>query len=150
MDSPNEPQYVFGHGLSYTRFRYDDLRIETPVLPLDGTLALRVAVTNAGDRAADEIVQVYVRDVVASVTRPVKELKAFRRISLQPGERQWAEFAIPVRELGFHNQEMAYVVEPGAFKVWVGPDSTRGLEGQFEVVATTGALATTGAMQATA
>jgi beta-glucosidase len=75
-----------------------------------------------------------VRDLVASVTRPVKELKGFEKISLQPGERRMVRFEVPVRELGFTGREMQYVVEPGDFKVWVGPDSAGGLEGVFRVV----------------
>jgi beta-glucosidase len=79
------------------------------------------------------VVQLYVRDLVGSVSRPVKELKAFQRVSLQPGEEQTVRFAVPVRDLGFHGLDMRYTVEPGAFKVWAGPNAAEGLEGAFEV-----------------
>jgi beta-glucosidase len=90
-------------------------------------------VRNTGERVGDEVVQLYVRDLVAGVTRPVRELKGFQRIRLHPGEEQAVRFEVPVKRLGFFNQEMRYVVEPGVFRVWVGPDSTGGLEGTFEV-----------------
>jgi beta-glucosidase len=79
------------------------------------------------------VVQLYIRDLVGSVTRPVKELKGFQKISLQPGEAQVVRFEVPVWELGFTGRNMGYTVEPGAFKVWVGPDSTGGLEGDFAI-----------------
>ena len=75
----------------------------------------------------------YVRDLVGSVTRPVKELKGFQRVALQPGEARAVRFELPARELGFHGLDMQYVVEPGAFAVWIGPNSVEGLEGRFEV-----------------
>lgn len=134
LDVPNDPHFPFGHGLSYTTFSYSDLTVETPTLRPEDTLQVSVVVANDGDRAGDEVVQLYVRDVVASVTRPVKELKGFQRVSLEPGERKQVPFAVPAAELGFHDQNMEYVVEPGSFKVWVGPDSVTGLEGEFEVV----------------
>jgi beta-glucosidase len=83
--------------------------------------------------AGDEIAQLYVRDLVGSVTRPVKELKGFQRISLQPGESTRVRFEVPVQQLGFHGLTMDYVVEPGRSKVWVGPNAAEGLEGEFTV-----------------
>jgi beta-glucosidase len=133
MDEPNTPAFHFGYGLSYTRFEYADLKVETPSTTLDGTLIVSAVIKNAGERAGTEIVQLYIRDVVASVTRPVKELKGFTRLTLQPGEEQHVRFEVPVRDLGFVGPEMRYIVEPGRFKVWIGPDSERGLEGKFEV-----------------
>ncbi len=133
IDVPNSPLFPFGYGLSYTTFGYRDLNIEQAVLRLDGTLVVSATVTNNGARAGSEVVQLYVRDLVGSVTRPVKELKGFQKISLQPGEAQVVRFEVPVRELGFTGRNMGYTVEPGAFKVWVGPDSTGGLEGEFTV-----------------
>jgi beta-glucosidase len=134
LDIPNEPEFAFGHGLAYTAFVYSQLAIETPVLGPEDTLAGSVVVTNSGDRAGDEIVQLYVRDLVASVTRPVKELKGFQRISLQPQASQIVRLTVPVDQLGFHDPSRGYVVEPGRFKLWIGPDSAHGLEGEFEVV----------------
>lgn len=134
LDEPNTPAFQFGFGLSYTRFAYADLEVETPSVSMDGTLVVTAAVRNTGPRAGTEIVQLYVRDRVASVTRPVKELKGFRRVTLQPGETQRVRFEVPVRELGFVGPEMHCIVEPGSFTVWIGPDSESGLEGKFEVV----------------
>ncbi|NUM46145.1 MAG: glycoside hydrolase family 3 C-terminal domain-containing protein [Anaerolineales bacterium] len=133
MDTPNSPLFPFGYGLSYTTFEYGGLQIENPTLGLEDTLIVSATVSNSGDRAGAEVVQLYVRDLVGSVTRPVKELKGFQKISLQPGEAQVVRFEVPVRELGFTGRNMGYTVEPGTFKVWVGPDSTGELEGEFTV-----------------
>jgi beta-glucosidase len=133
IDAPNDPLFPFGYGLNYTTFGYRDLHIETPIVVTDGTLVVSAVVQNSGARAGTEVVQLYVRDLVGSVTRPVKELKGFQRITLQPGEERTVRFDVPAGELGFIGLDMRYAVEPGAFKVWVGPDSTTGLEGHFEV-----------------
>lgn len=133
MDEPNAPLFPFGFGLSYTTFAYRDLTIENGELRPDDHLAVTAVVKNSGAHAGDEVVQLYVRDLVGSVTRPVKELKGFQRISLQPGEEQRVRFEIPVSELRFWNRAMQEVVEPGAFKLWVGPSVAEGLEGHFEV-----------------
>jgi beta-glucosidase len=133
LDEPNSPLFPFGFGLSYTTFAYHDLVIEQPVVNVEGSLRVTAVVENAGRREGTEVVQLYVRDLVASVTRPVRELKAFERVTVQPGERRTVRFEVPARELGFIGPEMLYVVEPGRFKVWVGPDSTAGLEAEFEV-----------------
>ena len=140
IDEANTPQFPFGYGLSYTAFHYEALRVETPVVDLDGEVVVSVTVRNVGARAGDEIVQLYVRDLIAEVTRPVKELKGFQRVSLAAGEEQRIRFAVPVQELGFHGLDMAYKVEPGEFLVWVGPDSNSGLEGAFTVSGSTSAL----------
>ena len=133
LDESNQPLYSFGHGLSYTTFEYAALRVETPVIGLGDVLVVRALVKNLGSRAGTEVVQLYVRDLAGSVTRPVKELKGFQRATLEPGACSEVRFKVPVSQLGFHNLEMEYVVEPGSFKVWVGPSSDEGLEGDFEV-----------------
>lgn len=133
IDESNAPLFPFGYGLSYTTYRYDDLQIETPTVEMDGILRVSATVTNVGAVAGEEIVQLYVRDLVGSVTRPVKELKGFRRVTLQPGESKRVHFELPVGELGFHGADNRYIVEPGAFKVWIGPNSAEGLEGEFAV-----------------
>jgi beta-glucosidase len=93
-----------------------------------------VDLTNTGARAASETAQLYVRDLVGSLTRPVKELKGFAKLRLAPGETKTVEFEVPVEILGFHDASMRYVVEPGAFRLWVGGDSRAPLETGFEVV----------------
>lgn len=133
LDCPNSPFYPFGYGMSYTDFDYSDLAVETPEISTEGTLIVTVAVTNNGDRAGEEVVQLYVRDLVGSVTRPVRELKGFQRIALDAGKKRCVRFQIPAQELGLYDQNMHYVVEPGEFKVWVGPNSAEGLEGGFRI-----------------
>jgi beta-glucosidase len=133
LDEPNEPAFHFGYGLSYTHFEYADLKVETPSITMDDTLVVSALVKNTGQWAGTEIVQFYVRDEVASVTRPVKELKGFMRVTLQPAEARRVRFEVLVRDLGFSGLELQYIVEPGVFKLWIGPDSSRGLEGVFEV-----------------
>jgi beta-glucosidase len=100
----------------------------------DGTLRVEVDLTNTGDREGIEIAQLYVRDLVASLTRPVKELKAFQRVKLAARETKTLAFDLEAASLGFHGRDNRYVVEPGAFRVWVGGDSASGLESGFEVV----------------
>jgi beta-glucosidase len=133
LDEPNTPLFPFGYGLSYTTFVYSDLEVETPVVRPQDRLVVNAVVTNTGERAGDEIVQLYVCDLVGSVTRPVKELKGFQRLTLEPGEQKAVRFEIPVDRLGFHGLAMDYIVEPGVFKVWVGPNAAEGLEGEFAV-----------------
>lgn len=137
------PLYAFGYGLSYTKFSYRNLQLSEARMGVDGRLKVSVEVENTGQRAGDEVVQMYIRDVVGSRTRPVKELKGFERITLKAGERRRIEFSLGPEELGFYNREMKYVVEPGEFKVWVGGDSVSGLESRFEVTEERGASRTT-------
>ena len=134
IDVPWTPLYPFGYGLSYTQFRFSNLQLSTPRIRPDGSLKVSVEVENIGRRVGDEVVQLYIRDVVGSRTRPVKELKGFERITLKPGERRRVDFTLTAAHLGFYNRDMKFVVEPGAFKVWVGADSASGLESSFEVV----------------
>lgn len=133
LDEPNTPLFPFGHGLSYTTFVYSDLEVETPMVGPEDRLVVSAVVSNTGERAGNEIVQLYVCDLVGSVTRPVKELKGFQRLTLEPGEPKTVRFEIPVDQLGFHGLAMDYVVEPGAFKVWIGPNAAEGLAGEFAV-----------------
>ncbi|UCC65302.1 MAG: glycoside hydrolase family 3 C-terminal domain-containing protein [Anaerolineae bacterium] len=134
IDEVNAPQYPFGYGLSYTTFAYSNLVVETPQVDLDDTLVVTATVKNTGSQAGDEVVQLYVRDLVGSVTRPVKELKGFQRVSLAPGQSKRVRFQVPVQQLGFHGLTMGYLVEPGEFKVWVGPNAAEGLEGAFTIL----------------
>jgi beta-glucosidase len=133
LDEPNAPLFPFGFGLGYTSFAYTDLVIETPSVGLDGTLACSALVTNTGRRPGVETVQLYVRDLVGSVTRPVRELKGFARVTLRPGEARRVRFQVPVGSLGFIGLDHTYVVEPGDFRLWIAPDAMRGVSGTFRV-----------------
>ena len=134
LDVPTEPLFAFGHGLSYTRFQLSNLKLSRRDIPPDGRLAVSVDVRNIGDRPGDEVVQLYIRDLVASVVRPVKELAGFERVSLQPGETKTVRFELGPERLGLYNRQLQFVVEPGEFRVIVGTSSTGGLEDRFEVV----------------
>jgi beta-glucosidase len=134
LDVPWTPLFPFGHGLSYTRFRIEKLQLSARSIRADAKLTVSVEVENAGNRAGDEVVQLYIKDVASSVTRPVKELRGFERITLLPGERRRVEFALTPEHLGFYNRDMRFAVEPGAFKVFVGNNSVDLLEASFEVV----------------
>lgn len=125
IDAPNEPLYPFGYGLSYTDFAYGDMTLDGTSLDTDGTITATVKVTNTGKRAGDEVVQFYIRDMEGTVARPVKELKHFERITLQPGESKDVSFAITPEALKFYDYNLDYVAEPGEFQVMVGPDSRR-------------------------
>lgn len=133
LDVPWTPLFPFGYGLSYTQFKISNLQLSAQSIAPNGKLTVSVEVQNAGKRAGDEVVQLYIRDVAASMTRPVKELKGFQRVSLQPGEKKRVEFALTAAQLGFWNREMRFVVEPGEFKVMVGPNSEEVIETTFMV-----------------
>ena len=121
VDMPGTPLFPFGHGLSYTEFRYDDLRIE--VDEARGLVRVSVDVENVGSVEGDEVVQLYLRDVVSSVARPLKELRGFKRVTLKPGERTTVTFELTPDDLAFFDAEMRRVVEPGDFEVMVGSSS---------------------------
>lgn len=133
LDAGFTPQYFFGYGLGYTTFGYDNLQLSADSMPVDGGLTVRADVTNTGDRRGTEVVQLYVRDLVGDVVRPVRELKGFRRITLDPGETATVEFVLDGAELSFHNQLLERVTEPGEFHVWVGPNAAEGLQGSFHI-----------------
>lgn len=133
LDVPWTPLYPFGHGLSYTEFRLSNLRLDKTRIPVGGTVRVSVDVENVGRRAGDEVVQLYLHDVAASVARPVRELKGFERVTLAPGERRTVSFTLGPEHLAFYDRAMRLVVEPGAFKVFVGQSSAGGLEANFAV-----------------
>lgn len=133
-----KPQFPFGFGLSYTTFDIDTLRLSTAQARAGETVDISVTVTNTGQRAGDEVVQLYIHDVLSSVTRPVKELKGFQRVTLQPGEAKTVTFHLAVNQLAFYNREMAYVVEPGTIEVMVGSSSVDlPCQGTFEIAGDT-------------
>ncbi|MGK6352657.1 beta-glucosidase BglX [Parapedobacter sp. DT-150] len=131
LDVSNEPLYPFGYGLSYTTFGYGEVALSADTLPRGGKLQVRVQVTNTGDYAGEEVVQLYLRDLVGSVTRPVKELKGFQKIRLAPGASQEVVFELSEEDLKFYNAELDYVAEPGEFAVFVGTNSRDVQEKRF-------------------
>lgn len=133
LDAGTAPLFPFGYGLSYTTFSYADLQLKNAQLTAADTLTVSAAITNTGKYEGTEVVQLYVQDKVGSVTRPVKELKGFQRVTLQAGETKRVSFSLPVKELAFWNLNMDYVVEPGDFTVWVAPHSQEGLSADFMV-----------------
>lgn len=123
LDVRNDPLYPFGYGLSYTTFSYSDLQLSATEMSPTGSVEASVTVTNTGNVDATEIVQLYIRDLVASVSRPVKELKGFERITLKAGESRKVTFTITPEMLKFYNYDLKYVLEPGDFSIMVGPNS---------------------------
>ncbi len=139
MDEANEPLYPFGFGLSYTRFEFSDLRIETPEVMSGGEVKVSVLVTNSGQRGGQEVVQLYVRQPVASISRPVRQLKAIAKIDLRAGAAQRVSFSVPAQALGFHDGQARYRLEPGNFDVFVGNSALAGLQGAFIFLQRSGA-----------
>lgn len=117
------PLYPFGYGLSYTQFGYSDLTIEKSALAPTDSIKAKIKITNTGSVAGEEVVQLYIRDEVASLTRPVKELKGFKRIALKPKQSRWLEFTLPVAATGFYNEAMQYQIEPGTLQLMFGSSS---------------------------
>lgn len=131
-DTVNGPLYPFGYGLSYTRFSVSPVKMSAPTMPRNGTIEASVTVTNTGDRDGATVVQMYLNDPVASISRPVRELRGFKRIMLKAGESQTVSFKIDVDALKFWNQQMQQVAEPGKFRVMIGLDSVRTQNAQFD------------------
>lgn len=123
LDVRNDPLYPFGYGLSYTTYQYGELKLDSKTMRPDGQITVTIPVTNTGNRDGIEVVQLYIRDVVGSIARPVKELKGFQRLSLKAGETATATFTIDASKLKFYNYDLKEVVEPGEFDVMVGPNS---------------------------
>jgi len=135
VDSDSEPLFPFGYGLSYTTFAYDGLRIRPERIGSDGEVEVSFEVANTGTRAGDEVVQLYLRDRYSSVVRSLKELKRFRRLHLEPGQKETVVFRLGPQDLKLLNEELEWVVEPGVFDVMIGPNSAEArLTGEFEVI----------------
>jgi len=135
LGSTTQPLFPFGWGLSYSTFKYANLKAEPESIGTEGQTKISIDVTNTGTVPGDEVVQLYIRDEVSSVTRPIKELRGFRRITLAPGGTQTVEFTLGPDELSFWNREMHRVVEPGTFKIMVGGNSVDLIETKLNVVA---------------
>jgi beta-glucosidase len=133
IDVSFTPEYPFGFGLSYTRFEYSNLRLSHPQARAGETLTIRADIANTGSFEADEVAQLYTHQVTASIVQPVRQLRAFRRVHMKPGEKQTVEFALKINDLAFHDAEGRLTLEPGAFEVWVAPDSASGVRGEFRV-----------------
>ncbi|GAA4029576.1 beta-glucosidase BglX [Flavobacterium cheonhonense] len=134
LDERNEPLFPFGFGLSYTAFKYSNLRLSANTMKSNDKLQAFVDVTNTGNFDGKEVVQLYIRDLVGSVTRPIKELKGFKKISLKKGETQTVSFEITVEDLKFYNSDLQFVAEPGRFQLFIGTNSDTTDKIEFDLV----------------
>jgi beta-glucosidase len=126
LDVDFTPEYPFGFGLSYTTFEYSPPRISSSTIRRGSRVTVSTDITNTGKREAEEVAQLYVRDLVASVAQPVRQLKGFRRVRLKPGEKQTVSFSLAESDLSFYNESMQLVTEPGEFQAWISPDAASG------------------------
>lgn len=134
LDYGFTPLYPFGFGLSYTTFEYSDIQLSSDTMTQNDEITVSATIKNSGNIAASEIVQLYTRDLVASYTRPVRELKAYKRLTIQPGESVKVDFTIDAQMLGFYLPDGNFTVEPGKFHVWIAPNAADGLQKDFELV----------------
>jgi len=134
IDSEKTPQYVFGHGLSYTTFKYENLKLDTTKIKVDEVLNVTVDVSNTGNYDGKEVAQLYIRDLVGKTTRPIKELKGFELVPLKKGETKTISFTLDKNTLGFFDNDGSYIIEPGDFKLFIGGSSNTSLTADFEVV----------------
>lgn len=134
LDAGYQPLFAFGHGLSYSQFEYQQLQISSSEIRLGESFFISAEVANKGGLVAEEVVQLYVRDLVGSVTRPVRELKGFKRIRLEPGQSRTVRFDLHTSDLAFYGRDMRFKTEPGLFHAWVGGSSEAELRSQFRVV----------------
>ena len=135
LDERKEPLFTFGYGLTYTTFKYTNLRMENPTISPSDTLRVSAEIENTGKRTGTEVVQFYVHDRVANTSRPVRELKGFQRITLAPGERKTVEFSVEADNLGSYDPNMKWLVPLGTYDVWIAPNAAEGITGTFEVSA---------------
>ena len=135
LDAGYTPLFAFGHGLSYASFEYDDIRVSASEIGLGETVTISAELTNSGDVAAEEVVQLYVRDLVGNVTRPVRELKGFRRVRVESGQTVRVEFDLHTDDLAFYGRNMQLMTEPGEFHAWIGGSSDAELRTEFRIAA---------------
>jgi beta-glucosidase len=133
LDVPNDPLYPFGYGLSYTTFSYGDIKLSSSDLKTGQNITATVSITNNGKYEGIETAQLYIRDMVGSITRPVKELKGFQRVNLKPGESKTVTFTISDQDLKFYNSDLKYAAEPGDFKLFIGGNSRDVKEADFKL-----------------
>jgi beta-glucosidase len=134
LDAGYTPLFAFGHGLSYSSFEYSNIGVSSEQIRLGHSFHVRAELRNTGEVAAEEVVQLYVRDLVGNVTRPVRELKGFRRVHLDPGQQVVIDFELHTDELAFYGRDMRLMVEPGEFQAWIGGSSEAGLCSAFRVL----------------
>jgi beta-glucosidase len=133
---PNSARYPFGHGLTYGKIEYSGLALSSPEMPANGSIQVSATIANRGSRAAEEVVQLYIHDRVASITQPVRELKAFRKVALAPGQSEVVRFTLTPADLAFYGLQDRPVVEPGTFDVWIAPSAeAEGVHGSFDLLA---------------
>ena len=133
-DSPKTGLYPFGYGLSYTTFAYQNLTLDKTEIGKEGSIRVSVDVTNTGNLEGEEVVQLYIRDLIGSITRPVRELKAFEKVALKAGETKTVNFTLGKEQLQFYTLNGKWEVEPGDFDVFVGGDSRASLKATFTVI----------------
>jgi len=134
LDAPNSPLYPFGYGLSYTTFSYSDIKINKTEFQKDDQIIATVEIKNTGERDGEEIVQLYIRDLVGNVTRSVKELKGFKKILVKKGETVTVTFNISTSELSYYHEDMSFTLDSGDFELFVGPNSSEELVTRFSVL----------------
>ena len=133
IDESSEPLFPFGYGLTYTTFRYSNLKVLMETVAPTGTLCVEAELQNVGQRVGTEVAQLYVHDRVAPTSRPVRELKGFKRITLQPGERRTVEFTVQARDLGSNDADLRWVVPPGTYDVWIAANAAEGVHATFQI-----------------
>ena len=135
IDLPNSPRFPFGYGLSYSRFEYGEIRLAKNSIRPNEKLELSVSLRNAGDYDGEEVVQLYIRDMVGSIVRPVRELKRFQKVFLKKGESKEIKFTLSVDDFRFYNEKIQHIYEPGDFKVFIGTNSRDTKEASFKLLA---------------
>lgn len=133
LDSGKNPLFPFGYGLSYSKFEYSNLELSSNTMPMGGSIIARINIKNTGSVTGTEVTQLYIRDLVGSIARPVKELKGFERVTLQPNESKVVEFKLTTDDLAFYGYDMTYKTEPGDFNLWIGTNSNEGLQTSFSI-----------------